>query len=200
MEQITALMSDDVVEDVQIAWKQLNPTFAGARPWKEFFEVFKPTGSDLERRMSTNLLHYKANYCQIVVGVAAAGLLCSPRTILALAVAGAAAAVVATARTATQCVHIGGRRVALSRRNRALAAAAVACLVLVLFGAVLWLLMTVSVALLLPLAHMALRPRNFAAKYGAATEEVRSLFGGGAAARRRVRAARPSPERRGRRT
>ena len=43
------------------------------------------------------------------------------------------------------------------------------------------MLVTFSVALLLLLAHMALRPRSFAAKYNVATDEVRGLFGGASA-------------------
>lgn len=187
MESISSLMSDDVLEDVQVAWKQLNPSLSGARPWKEFFEVFKPTGTDLERRMSTNLLHYKANYCQIFVVVAVLGLACKPYSIVGIALAVAACAAAATIKAGAPSVIVGGRRVPLSRRNRLAAATAASLLSLWLCGAVLWLLITFSVALLIPLTHMALRPRNFAAKYGAATEEVRCLFGGGSAAARRRR-------------
>jgi hypothetical protein len=42
--------------------------------------------TDVERRMSTNLLHYGANYCQIVGGAMALAVVVSPRTILALLV------------------------------------------------------------------------------------------------------------------
>ena len=160
------------------------------RPWAEFFEVFKPPGkTDLERRMSTNLLHYKANYCRIFAGVVFLGLICSPSSLLAVVAAAGAVALAVSFKKGEPYVRVGDARVRLNHRNRALAGASLAGLALTLFGSFLWVLITLSVALLLPLTHMALRPRSFAAKYNVATDEVRSLFGATNAASRPAPAA-----------
>ena len=174
------LFGDEMFDELVASWKQLNPTFKNPRPWAEFFEVFKPpVKTDVERRMSTNLLHYKPNYCLIFSGVMALGLLASPWSAwLAYAAAAGVAAAAVNAKPEQPYAKVGDRRVALSGRNRALAAVGGGVAVLALFGALLWVLVTFSVALLLPLAHMALRPRSFAAKYNVATDEVRGLFGG----------------------
>lgn len=177
MEGVKELLSEDALEEIQAIWKHMGLTFKGPRPWKEFFEVFKPTGKDLERRMSTNLLHYKANYCRIFAGIMCVGVFCSPRTLLGLCISAVLVGGVMTLKVGSPTLKVGQVVVPLTQRNRALASFACALLTLALFGVLLWLLLTFVFALLLPLAHMALRPRNFAAKYGAATDEVRSLFG-----------------------
>jgi len=49
----------------------------------------------------------------------------------------------------------------------------------VLISGLLWLLLVVLVGGVLCLGHMALRPRTLAAKYNAATEDVRAMLFGG---------------------
>jgi uncharacterized iron-regulated membrane protein len=81
----------------------------------------------------------------------------------------------------------------LTKKNRCIAVAAASVLILGLSGALLWLLLCFSFSLLLALGHMALRPRSFAAKYNAATDQVRALFGGAGAAHTVRRARRRGP-------
>mmetsp|Transcript_30231 Transcript_30231/g.90881 ORF Transcript_30231/g.90881 Transcript_30231/m.90881 type:complete len:212 (+) Transcript_30231:982-1617(+) len=179
-----AFLSDDALQDAQAAWRRLDVSLlSGARPWKEFFEVFKPSSGDLEKRMSTNLLHYKTNYAQIALGVVVLGFLAKPSALLGLALAAATACGLLTAPVSRRFIVIGGARIPINNTSRALAATASAIVVLVLFRVLLWLALISCLALLLPLAHMALRPRTLAAKYNAATDEVRSLWGSGTGAR-----------------
>ena len=55
---------------------------------------------------------------------------------------------------------------------RALAAAVAAPLTLIFFGVLTWIALVFSFALVLPVAHMALRPRSLSARYNAASDEV----------------------------
>ena len=195
---LKTLTSDETFDEIGAAFQQFGFSFDPCRPWTEFFEVFKPPGkTDLERRMSTNLLHYKANYCRIFAGVVVLGLLCSPSSLLAVVAAAGAVALAVSFKKGEPYVRVGDARVRLNHRNRALAGASLAGLALTLFGSFLWVLITLSVALLLPLTHMALRPRSFAAKYNVATDEVRSLFGATNAASRPAPAAPLAPHRPG---
>lgn len=75
-------------------------------------------------------------------------------------------------------ITVGDTMVPLTKRNRATAAAFASLACLVFTGALLWLLIFFSAALLLVLAHMALRPRTLAAKYNAATDDIRHMFFG----------------------
>ena len=70
-----ALLSTDGLNELQDTWRRFDLHYAGARPWGEFFEQFKPTARDLDTRMATNWLHYKANYAQLTTLVVALGLL-----------------------------------------------------------------------------------------------------------------------------
>ena len=161
-----AFLSDDALQDAQAAWRRLDVSLlSGARPWKEFFEVFKPSSGDLEKRMSTNLLHYKTNYAQIALGVVVLGFLAKPSALLGLALAAATACGLLTAPVSRRFIVVGGARIPINNTSRALAATASAIVVLVLFRVLLWLALISCLALLLPLAHMALRPRTLAAKY-----------------------------------
>lgn len=169
---------DSIMDEVVVMWKQLGVSFQGARPWAEFFEVFKPPmKTDIERRMSTNLVYYKANYCQFVGTVMALAVLISPRTILATLVSTAVAASLFLVKL--NSIPVGDVRVPLTKRNRGLAAGVVALIMFSVTGALLWVLFTLSIALALALGHMALRPRTLASKYSAAADDVRSLIFGG---------------------
>ncbi|KAJ8599477.1 hypothetical protein CTAYLR_004071 [Chrysophaeum taylorii] len=168
----------DVSEEVSALWQQAGVTLQGARPWTEFFEVFKPPlKTDLERRMSTNLLHYRANYCQIVCVLMGFAVVASPRALLAVLMSLASAfAIFLFKRTS---LAIGDMVVPLTKRTRAAAAGIASALMLALSGALLWLLLMFALALFLVLSHMALRPRTLAAKYNAAADDVRGMFFGG---------------------
>ena len=98
-----ALLSTDGLNELQDTWRRFDLHYAGARPWGEFFEQFKPTARDLDTRMATNWLHYKANYAQLTTLVVALGLLWWPTSLFALCVAAIAS---------TACVGW------LSRRSR----------------------------------------------------------------------------------
>ena len=78
--------------------------------------------------------------------------------------------------------HVGSYSVKLTTKNRALAAAVAAPLTLIFFGVLTWIALVFSFALVLPVAHMALRPRSLSARYNAASDEVRAMFSGGTAA------------------
>mmetsp|Transcript_8234 Transcript_8234/g.24687 ORF Transcript_8234/g.24687 Transcript_8234/m.24687 type:complete len:208 (-) Transcript_8234:24-647(-) len=175
MASLRMLFSEDTLEEVGYSLRRLNPTFAGARPWKEFFACFKPP-EHLEKRMSTNLLHYKANYCIIFVLVVALGLLSSPRAIFALGICAALAAACLLAEVRGRYIQVGSFKVPVTKSSRASAAAICSVVTLVVSGQVLWIAITFSTALLLPLLHMALRPRTLAAKYTNAREDVRALW------------------------
>lgn len=169
---------DSVVDELVIMWKQLGVSIQGARPWGEFFEVFKPpVKTDLERRMSTNLVYYKANYCQLVGSIMTIAVLVSPRTILATLVSVAVTAGVFLIKL--NSIPVGDVRVPLTKRNRGLAAGVVALITFSVTGALLWVVFTLSIALTLALGHMAFRPRTLAAKYNAAADDVKTLFFGG---------------------
>eukprot|EP01035_Chromulina_nebulosa_P022327 gene22327-28914_t len=61
-------------------WKDL-------RPWSEFFAVFNlPQGNSrqIEQRVSTNLIHYKANYCLACMMIFTCQILLSPIFLLSL--------------------------------------------------------------------------------------------------------------------
>ena len=61
-------------------WKDL-------RPWSEFFAVFNlPQGNSrqIEQRVSTNLIHYKANYCLACMMIFICQILLSPIFLLSL--------------------------------------------------------------------------------------------------------------------
>ena len=77
---------------------------------------------------------------------------------------------------------IGSYSVKLTTKNRALAAAVAAPLTLIFFGVLTWIALVFSFALVLPVAHMALRPRSLSARYNAASDEVRALFSAAPAA------------------
>lgn len=171
------LLSTDGLAELQDTWKRLGLTYAGARPWGEFFETFKPTARDIETRFATNFIHYKANYSLMTTSVVVAGLLWCPMSIVALAFAAIASqllVVVCPDRRAFIVPHLG--RVAVTTKRRALAAAAAAPLILMFFGVLTWIALVFSFALALPIAHMALRPRSLSARYNAASDEVRALF------------------------
>ena len=44
------LLSTDGLAELQDTWKRFDLHYAGARPWGEFFEQFKPTARDLGDR------------------------------------------------------------------------------------------------------------------------------------------------------
>lgn len=175
------LLSTDGLAELQDTWKRLGLTYAGARPWGEFFEQCKPTARDIETRMATNFIHYKANYSLMTTGVVVAGLLWCPMSFVALCFAAIATqliVVVCPDRRAIMVPRPGGGsfRVAVTVKMRTLAAAAAAPLILMFFGVLTWIALVFSFALALPIAHMALRPRSLSARYNAASDEVRALF------------------------
>merc|ERR1719453_1927983 len=84
----------ELVDEMKTALAQLRERGLGdARPWSEFFEVFKPPSNwkldTLERRMATNLMHYKTNYLYIVIGTLTLAIVLSPMTIFALTISAA---------------------------------------------------------------------------------------------------------------
>ena len=170
------LLSTDGLAELQDTWRRFDLHYAGARPWGEFFEQFKPTARDLDTRMATNWLHYKANYAQLTTLVVALGLLWWPTSLFALCVAAIASTASVTACPGRRIVTIGSYSVKLTTKNRALAAAVAAPLTLIFFGVLTWIALVFSFALVLPVAHMALRPRSLSARYNAASDEVRALF------------------------
>ena len=91
------LLSTDGLNELQDTWRRFDLHYAGARPWGEFFEQFKPTARDLDTRMATNWLHYKANYAQLTTLVVALGLLWWPTSLFALCVAAIASTACVTA-------------------------------------------------------------------------------------------------------
>jgi len=133
MASLRMLFSEDTLEEVGYSLRRLNPTFAGARPWKEFFACFKPP-EHLEKRMSTNLLHYKANYCIIFVLVVALGLLSSPRAIFALGICAALAAACLLAEVRGRYIQVGSFKVPVTKSSRASAAAICSVVTLVVSG------------------------------------------------------------------
>ncbi len=176
------LLSTDGLAELQDTWRRFDLHYAGARPWGEFFEQFKPTARDLDTRMATNWLHYKANYAQLTTLVVALGLLWWPTSLFALCVAAIASTAAVTACPGRRIVTVGSYSVKLTTKNRALAAAVAAPLTLIFFGVLTWIALVFSFALVLPVAHMALRPRSLSARYNAASDEVRALFSAAPAA------------------
>ena len=170
------LLSSDGLAELRDTWKRFDLHYAGARPWGEFFEQFKPTARDLDTRMATNWLHYKANYAQLTTLVVALGLLWWPTSLFALCVAAIVSTAAVTACPGRRIVTVGSYSVKLTTKNRALAAAVAAPLTLIFFGVLTWIALVFSFALVLPVAHMALRPRSLSARYNAASDEVRALF------------------------
>ena len=121
------LLSTDGLNELQDTWRRFDLHYAGARPWGEFFEQFKPTARDLDTRMATNWLHYKANYAQLTTLVVALGLLWWPTSLFALCVAAIASTASVTACPSRRIVTVGSYSVKLTTKNRALAAAVAAC-------------------------------------------------------------------------
>ena len=81
------LFSDVVSEKARDLWSALDMT--KPRPWAEFFAVFKPPKkADLEQRLCTNLLHYRANYAWIFLAMMGLAVLLSPRTLLVIVLCG----------------------------------------------------------------------------------------------------------------
>ena len=117
------LLSTDGLNELQDTWRRFDLHYAGARPWGEFFEQFKPTARDLDTRMATNWLHYKANYAQLTTLVVALGLLWWPTSLFALCVAAIASTASVTACPGRRILMIGSYSVKLTTKNRALAAA-----------------------------------------------------------------------------
>ena len=126
-------------------------------------------GARLDTRMATNWLHYKANYAQLTTLVVALGLLWWPTSLFALCVAAIASTACVTACPGRRIVTVGSYSVKLTTKNRALAAAVAAPLTLIFFGVLTWIALVFSFALVLPVAHMALRPRSLSARYNAAS-------------------------------
>ena len=146
-------VGQDLVQDLRVALEEYVRTVStkNARSWREFLAVLKvPTkGLDIEGRMHTNFIYYKANYCQIVTGVMVLALLLSPRTLISLGICGAVSFLIFLAL----------------RKHRTAAAAATSLVILLVTGTLLWLTMFLLVAVVLTLSHMALRPRSVHARY-----------------------------------
>lgn len=166
----------DAIEELVMLWKEAGLTLKGSRPWMEFFEVFKPpVKTDLERRMSTNLLYYRANYCQVVCGLMVFAVVTSPRVLLGIILSMCACSIIYLVKASSVKVS-DDFVIHLTKRNRAFAAIFSTIVSLVLTRALLWLLIFFGLALVFVLAHSALRPRTLAAKYNAASEDIRGIF------------------------
>jgi len=166
-------VSEEAMEDVELLWRELKVSLQEGRPWMEFVEVFKPPiRTDLERRMSTNFLYYKTNYAQIVLALLGLSLLLSPRTVLSLVICGLVTVAIFLVKPTVV------PEMKLTRRNRTFAAVLSSCLILLVSGALLWMLAFLLVGILIDLLHMILRPRNLHSKYNAAADDVKNFFFG----------------------
>ena len=146
------------------------------RPWAEFFEVFKPPSNwkadTLERRMATNLMHYRANYACVLLGALGLAIVLSPATIFALLVSAALCAYL-FGFCKTPALVIGELKLPLTRRNKAALAGGGSVVVLGLSGALVWMLWMLSLGVAAVLSHMLFRPRSVKSRYNAVKEDLR---------------------------
>mmetsp|Transcript_17177 Transcript_17177/g.22326 ORF Transcript_17177/g.22326 Transcript_17177/m.22326 type:complete len:192 (+) Transcript_17177:17-592(+) len=171
------MWSEDAMEEIQESIKELGLTLRGARPWgSEFFAVFKPPKAKiLEERMATNLLHYKANYCQIVFGALILSVITSPKTIFALLLSATLFGLVMYLRL-PKLIEIGDFRFRLKMKHRILLAFTVILIILIFTRVFFWLLFIFCASLFFVILHMIFRPRSLSARYDAAIQDVRRLF------------------------
>ena len=133
---------------------------AGARPWGEFFEQFKPTARDLDTRMATNWLHYKANYAALSCATFALMLVTSPLLLFVLLLCGGIWFYALAIHPGP--LAVGGATLDETKKLQACGGATV--LVLLLSGQFLKLLGTLALAGLLAVGHMVLRQRHVRGK------------------------------------
>ena len=148
-----------------------------SRPWSEFFEVFKPPSNwkpeTIERRLATNLLHYRANYAQLLVGSLSLATLLSRATIFALLLSAALAAYLFAFCTRHVIDLSGGHVLVLSPSNKAMILAVGSTLVFGISGALTWILWVLSLTLSVIVVHMLFRPRSVKSRYNAAKDDLR---------------------------
>ena len=146
------------------------------RTFNLYVVVFKPPSNwkadTLERRMATNLMHYRANYACVLLGALGLAIVLSPATIFALLVSAALCAYL-FGFCKTPALVIGELKLPLTRRNKAALAGGGSVVVLGLSGALVWMLWMLSLGVAAVLSHMLFRPRSVKSRYNAVKEDLR---------------------------
>ncbi|KAG5184849.1 PRA1 family protein-domain-containing protein [Tribonema minus] len=151
------------------------------RPWGEFFEQFKPprawTKEVLDERITTNMLHYRGNYCFVVFGSILVFIVSSPALLLVAAASLALLVFLFPTETSGRAVVVSGR--AVSAPERRFIAIVLILTLLATTGAAATLLYASGLAAATCLAHAVFRPRNLKSKFNRLQEEARANAGAG---------------------
>ena len=147
-----------------LGWKE-------ARPWKEFFAVFKPPTqwklSIIQERMETNFYQYRTNYLYVVLAILAFDVVTSPFIACMLI----AAALIFLTISAKEQIQIG--ETSIQGKEKMYLASALSGLLLLLTGVLMNILTTLGIASFIILVHMLFRPRDLNSKYNKLKQKFR---------------------------
>lgn len=152
-----------------LGWKE-------ARPWKEFFAVFKPPTqwklSIIQERMETNFYQYRTNYLYVVLAILAFDVVTSPFIACMLI----AAALIFLTISAKEQIQIG--ETSIQGKEKMYLASALSGLLLLLTGVLMNILTTLGIASFIILVHMLFRPRDLNSKYNKLKQKFREEMSG----------------------
>ena len=145
------------------------------QPWSEFFSKFKAPKhwrkEDIEKRITVNFGHYKANYAAICTAIIALMLVTSPLLLTVLLLCGGLWFYAIVQQPGS--ITLG--QTTLDENKKLIGCGVVTMLVLVFSGQFLKLLGTITLAALLAVAHMVFRQRHVKSK---ATHAGNVILGG----------------------
>ena len=147
-----------------LGWKE-------ARPWKEFFAVFKPPQqwklSIIQERMETNFLQYRTNYLYVVLAVLAFDVITSPFIAFMLVLG----AIIFLTISSKEQIKIG--ETSFQGKEKLYLAGGLSGLLLLLTGVLMNILTTLGIASFLVSLHMLFRPRDLNSKYNKLKQKFR---------------------------
>lgn len=172
----TERIGEDIGELIEalrtLGWKE-------QRPWPEFFAVFKPpsiTYKDIEQRVVTNFLQYRANYIAISCGIFALRILFAPVLFLCIVLCATVSSYLILVLKGP--ILIGELK--LDDKMRSIICAIGSFIFLGLCGALEHLLWGLILSVFVCITHMLFRPRSISSKANKVYEEVRlttDIFG-----------------------
>ncbi|EKU21383.1 rab acceptor 1 [Nannochloropsis gaditana CCMP526] len=149
--------TDMLMSEMQDFTEKLNKWgLKSPRPWNEFAGILKKPKNkqELEERLQTNFMLYKANYILLLAGIMSWSVIISPFTMGVLFVC---AGVFALLLGWPQPLEIFGRL--LTPKEKTMIAASFTFFLLLITGAMVKLIWSFSLGVSLIVAHMSFRPR-----------------------------------------
>jgi len=152
-----------------LGWKE-------ARPWKEFFAVFKPPQqwklAIIQERMETNFLQYRTNYLYIILVILVFDVITSPFIAFMIIVA----VILFLGVSAKDQIQIG--ETSFQGKEKLYLAGGLSGLLLLLTGVLMNILTTLAIALSIVSLHMLFRPRDLNSKYNKLKQKFREEMSG----------------------